>query len=141
MFLLFESPYMTSYLTSIDTFSLSRSVPEIFDFKVFRVRPCFSTLKSHVTSKMFSLFESLYMTVYLTSIDTFSLSRSVPEIFDFKDFRVRPCFSTLKGHVTSNFFSLFESLYMTSYLTSIDTFSLSRSVPEIFDFKEFRVRP
>ena len=31
-------------------------------------------------------------------------------------------------------FSPFESLYMTSYLTTIDTFSLSRTVFEIFDF-------
>ena len=31
----FESPYMTSYLTFIDIFSISRTIPEIFDFKVF----------------------------------------------------------------------------------------------------------
>ena len=30
IFLLFEIPYMTSYLTSIDTFSLYRTVVEIF---------------------------------------------------------------------------------------------------------------
>ena len=36
--------------------------------------------------------------------------------------------------------SPFESLYITSYLTSIDTFSLSGTVLEIFDFKVFRVR-
>ena len=35
----FRSPCMTSYLTSIDIFSLSRTVFEIFDFKVFRVWP------------------------------------------------------------------------------------------------------
>ena len=64
---------MTSYLTSIDTFSVSRTVPEIFDFKFFRVRPWLSTLKGHVTSKIFTLFESPYMTSYLTSIDTFYL--------------------------------------------------------------------
>ena len=90
MFVPFESPYMTSYLTSIDTFSLSRTVPKIFDFKVFRVRLRLSTLKSHVGSKIFLPFENPYMTSYLTSIDTFSLSRTVPEIFDFKVFRVRP---------------------------------------------------
>ena len=33
----FESPYMTSYLTSMDSICLSRTVFEIFDFKVFRV--------------------------------------------------------------------------------------------------------
>ena len=37
IFLPFESPYMTSFLTSIGTFFLSRTVFEIFDFKVFRV--------------------------------------------------------------------------------------------------------
>ena len=137
----FESPYMTSYLTSIDTFSISCTVPEIFDFKIFRVRPCFSTLKSHMRSKIFASFESPYMTSYLTSIDTFSLSCTVPEIFDFKLFRVRLCFSTLKSHMRSKIFASFESPYMTSYLTSIDTFSLSCTVPEIFDFKLFRVRP
>ena len=131
---------MTSYLTSIDTFSLSRTVPEIFDFKVFRVRPWLSTLNGHVRSKMFVPFESPYMTSYLTSIDTFSLSRTFPEIFDFKIFIVRPRLSTLKGHVRSKIFVPFESPYMTSYLISIDTFSLSRTVPEIFDFKVFRVR-
>ena len=140
IFLPFESPYMTSYLSSIDIFSLSHTVPEIFDLKVFRVRSWLSTLKRHVRSKMFVSFESSYMTSYLTSIDTFSLSRTVPEIFDFKMFRVRPRLSTLKGHVRSKIILPFESPCMTSYLTSIDTFSLSRTVPEIFDFKMFRVR-
>ena len=36
---LFESPYMISYLTSIDIFSLSRTVFEIFDLKCFKVWP------------------------------------------------------------------------------------------------------
>ena len=132
---LFEWPYMTSYLTSIDTFSLFLTVPEIFDFKMFRVRRWLSNLESHVRSKMCVPFESSYMTSYLTSIDTFSLSRTVPEIFDFKVFRVRPLLSTLEGHVRSKIFSPIESAYMTSYLTSIDTYSLSRTVTKIFDFK------
>ena len=130
MYLPFESPYITSYLTSIDTFYLSRTVPEIFDIKVVRVRLWLSTLKSHVRSNIFSVFESPYMTFCLTSIDTFSLSRTVPETFDFKVFRVWPWLSTLKGHVRSKKFSPFESPYMTSYITSIDTFSLSRTVFE-----------
>ena len=136
-----ESPYMTSYLTSIETFSLSRTVPEIFDFKVFRVRPHFETLECHVWSKICVPFESLYMTFYLTFIEIFSLSRTVPEIFNLKVFRVRPGFSTIKGHVRSKISASFECSYITSYLTSIETFSLSRTVPEIFDFKVFRVRP
>ena len=137
----FESPYMTSYLTSIDTFSLYRTVFEIFDFKVFRVWPWPLTFRGHRRSKLFSSFESPYMTSYLTSIDTFSLSRTVFEIFDFKVFRVWPWPLTFRGHQRSKIFSPFESPYMTSYLTSIDTFSLSRTVFEIFDFKVFRVWP
>ena len=137
----FESPYMTSYLTSIDTFSQSRTVFKIFDSNVFSVWSLPLTFKGHLRSKIFMPFESPYMTSYLTSIDTFSLSRTVFEIFDFKVFRVWPWPLTFKGHLRSNIFIPFESQYMTSYLTSIDTFSLSRTVFEIFDFKVFRVWP
>ena len=139
VFIPFESPYMTSYLTSIDT--LSRTVFEIYDFKLFRVWPWPLTSKGHLRSKVFIPFESPYMTSYLTSIDTFSLSRTVFEIYDFKLFRVWPWTLTSKGHLRSKCFLSFESPYMTSYLTSIDTFSLSRTVFEIFDFKLFRVWP
>ena len=135
----FESPYMTSYLTSIDTFSLSRNVFEIFDFKVFRVWPWPLTFRGDPRSKICSPFQSAYMTSYLTSIDTFSLSRTVFELFDFKVFRVWPWPLTFRGHLRSNIFSPFESPYMTSYSTPIDIFSLSRTVFEIFDFKGFRV--
>ena len=141
IFILLESPYLTSYLTFIDTFSLSRTVFEIFDFKVFRVWPWPLTSKGHLRSKIFIPFESVYMTSCLTSIDTFSLSRTVFEIFDFKVFRVWPWPLTSKGHLRSKIFIPFESVYMTSCLTSIDTFSLSRTVFEIFDFKLFRVWP
>ena len=137
----FESPYMTSYLTSIDTFSLSRTVSEIFDIKVFRVWPWPLTFRGHLRSKIFSSFESPYMTSYLTSIDTFSLSRTVFEIFNFKVFRVWPWPLTFRGHLRSKIFSPFESPYPISYLTSIETFSLSRTVFEIFDLKIFRVWP
>ena len=133
--------HITSYLTSIDTCSLSRTVYEIFDFKVFRVWPRPLTFRSHPRSKIFPPFESPYMTSYLTSIDTFSQSRTVFEIFDFKVFRVWPWPLTFRSHPRSKIFPPFESPYMTSYLTSIDTFSLSRTVFEIFDFKVFRVWP
>ena len=126
---------MTSFLTSIDTFSLSRTVFEIFDFKHFRVWPWPLTSKCHPRSKIFIPFESPYMTSYLTSIDTFSLSRTVFEIFDFKLFRVWPWPLTSKGHLGSKFFIPFESPYMTSCLTSIDTISLSRTVLEIMPVK------
>ena len=137
----FESPYMTSYLTSIDTFSLSRNVFEIFDFKVFRVWPWPLTFRGHLRSNIFSPFECPYKPSCLTSIGTFSLSRTVFEIFDFKVFRVWTWPLTFRGHLRSNIFSPFEGPYLTSYLTHIDTFSLSRTVFEIFDFKVFRVWP
>ena len=132
---------MTSYLTSIDTFSLSPTVFEIFDFKIFRVWPWPLTSKGHLEWKIFAPFESPYMTSYLTPIDTLSLSRTVFEIFDFKVFMIWPWLLTFRGHQRSKIISPFESLYMTSYLTSIDTFSLSPTVFEIFDFEIFRVWP
>ena len=137
----FERPYMTSYLTSMCTISLSRTVLEIFDFKVFRVWPWPLSPKGHLGSKKFMPFEKPYMTSYLTSMDTISLSRTVFEIFDFKVFRVWPWPLTPKGHLGSKIFILFERPYMTSYLTSMGTISLSRTVFEIFDFKVFRVWP
>ena len=140
-FIPFESPYMTPYSTSMDTISRSRTVLELFDFKVFRVWPWPLTPKSHLGSKKFIPFESSYMTFYLTSMNTISLSGNVFEIFDFKVFRVWPWPSTPKGHLGSKKFILFESPYMTSYLTSMDTISLSRTVLDIFDFKVFRVWP
>ena len=132
---------MTSYLTSIDTFPLSRTVFEIFDFKVFRVWPWPLTFRGHQRSKIFPPFESRYMTPYLTPMDTFSLSRTVFEIFDIKVFRVWPWPLTFMGHQSSKILPPFESPYMTSYPTSMDIFSLSRTVFEIFDFKVFRVWP
>ena len=141
IFFPFESPYMTYYLTSIDTFSLSCTIFEIFDIKDFRVWPWPLTFKGHLRPKIFLPFDSPYMTSYLTSMDTFSLSCTVFEIFDFKVFGVWPWPLTFKGHLRSKIFFPFESPYMTSYLTSMDTFSLSRTVFEIFDFKVFGVWP
>ena len=136
----FESPCMITYLTSIDTFFLSRTFFEIFDFKVFWVWLWPLTFRGHLGSKIFSSFESPYMTSYLTSIDTFFLSRTVFEIFDFKVCRVWPWPLTFEGHLGSKIFPLFESSYMTSYLTSIDTFSLSRTVFEKIRVKIFSVK-
>ena len=135
----FESPYMTSYLTSIDT--LSRTVFEIFDFELFMVWPRPLTYRGHLRSNFLIPFESPYMTFYLTSIDTFSLSRTVFEIFDFKVVRIWPWLLTFKGHMTSNFLIPFECPYMTFYLTPVDTFSVFRTVFELFYFKLFMVWP
>ena len=88
----------------MDTISLSRTVLVIFDFKVFRVWPWPLTPKCHLGSKKFIPFESPYMTSYLTSMDTISLSCTVLEIFDFKVFRVWPWPLTPKCHPGSNNF-------------------------------------
>ena len=137
----FERPYMTSYLTYMDSISLSRTVFKIFDFKVFRVWPWPLTPKSHLGSNKVIPFERPYMTSYLTSMDTISLSHTDLEIFDFKVFRVWPWPLTPKGHLGSKKIIRFERPYMTSYLISMDTISLSRTVFEIFDSKVFRVWP
>ena len=132
---------MTSYLTSMGNISLSRTVFEIFDVKVFRVWPWPLTPKGHLGSKNFIPFERPYMTSYLTSMDNISLSRTVFEIFDFEVFRVWPWPLTPKGHLGSKIFIPFESPSMTSYLTSMDNISLYRTIFELFDFKVFRVWP
>ena len=59
------------------------------------------------------------------------------EIFNFKVFWVWPWPLTPKGHLGSKKFLLFERPCMTSYLTSMDTISLSRTVSEIFEFQGF----
>ena len=131
---------MTSYLTSIDTFSLSRTVFEIFDFKAFRIWPWPLTFRDHLGSEIFSPFEIPYMTSYPTSIDTFSLSRTVFEIFDFNVFRVWSWPLTFRGHLGSEIFPPLESYNMTSYLTSMYIFSLSRTVFEKIRVKIFKVK-
>ena len=60
-FIPFERPYVTSYLTSMDTISLSRTVFEIFDFKVFRVWPWPSTPKGHLgVEKFYTIRKAIY---------------------------------------------------------------------------------
>ena len=135
----FESPYMTSYLTSFDTFSLSRTVFEIFHYKIFGVWPWPLNFRGHLRSKIFPPFESTHTTFYSTSIDNLSSSRAVFEFFEFKILGVRPWPLTIKDHLGWNEFSSFESPYLTSYLTPFDTFSLSSTVFEIFDIKVFGV--
>ena len=71
---------------------------------------------------------------------TISLSHTVFEIFDFTVFRVWPWPLTPQDHLGSKFFTPFESPYMTSYLTSIDHISLSRSVLEIMPVKILKAK-
>ena len=78
----FESLYTTSYLTAIDTFSLSRTVLRYstskfsgFDLYLYR---------SPEVKNIFTIRKPIHDLLYLTFIDTFSLSRTVFEIFDLK---------------------------------------------------------
>ena len=144
---------MTSYLTSMDTISLSRTVFEIFDFKVFRVWPwpfprwplgvegrgqTLKTLKSNISKTVRD--REMLSVDFLFDFYGHHLSISyVSEIFDFKVFRVWPW--PLKIIWGQKIYIPFKSSYMTSYLTSTDNISLSRTVFEIFDFKVFRVWP
>ena len=73
------------------------------------------------------------MTSYLTSIDTFSLSRIVVEIYsdDLEDFEGWPLDVIWgKKNILTN-----QKLIHEFLSTSIDTFSLSCTISEIFDFK------
>ena len=119
---LLECSYMTSYPTSIDTFSLSRTVFEIFDFII-----CGFDLEHWILEvtrgKIFSLFEGTYTASYLVSIDNFSPSHTVFEIFDFKNFGVWPWPLICDVHMSWVTFSLFKDSHMTSYLTPFDIFS------------------
>ena len=94
---------MTSYLTSMDNISLSRTVFEFFDFKVFRVWPWPLTSEGHLGSEKFIPFDSQYMPPYLTSMGTTSLSRTVFDIFDFNVSRVWPWPLTPESHPGSKF--------------------------------------
>ena len=67
------------------------------------------------------------------------LSRTVFKIFDFKVFRVWPSPLTSKGHLGSTKLLQFERPYMTSYSTSMDTISLSRTVFDIYIYRYIRL--
>jgi len=80
----FESPYMTSYLISIDTFSLSRTVFEIFDFKVFRVWPWPLTFGGHLRSKIIStIWKPIYDFLFKSHWHFLSIS------YRFRDIRLQ----------------------------------------------------
>ena len=139
MFSAIGSPYTFSHLVSTDSFSLFRTVFEIFEFEVFGVWLWPLTFLGQLRSKIFSPFDSSSTTPSQTSLEAFSLSLAVFEIFDFKIFEVWPWPSTFSGYLRSNVFSALESSYMTSFLTSIGTSPLSPTVFKIFDFKVYRV--
>ena len=118
---------MTSYLTSIDTMLLSI----LYRFQVIRLQNfqgltlTFDLRRSSGVEKII-LFESSYMTSYLTSIDTMHLSIlyrfRVIRLQNFQDLTLT--FDLRRSSGVEKII-LFESSYMTSYLTSIDTTELS----------------
>ena len=143
------------YSTQVNYFILEKNTFEIktmncltskfwefeFDLRPSEVnsgQPYFCCLKAHIIISDLISIDIFYLDVFLrhltskSSIDTCSLSRTVFDIFDFKVFRVWPWLLTFRGYLGS-FFSLYDSPYMISYLTS----SLSHTVSEIFDFKDY----
>ena len=104
----------------ISTIDWNKSVPQFLG-----VWPWPLTFTDHLRSKLFSPFESLYMTSYLTSIDNFSLSHTVFEIFDFKVFKVWPW--PLEVTWGQKFFQHSKAQTWNYYLSSIDFHSPSPS--------------
>ena len=97
----FERPYMTSYLTSMDIISLSRTVFEIFDFKVFRVWPWPLTPKDHLGSKTnYVIRKAIYDFLFDLYGHHLSISYSFRDIRHWS-FRVWPWPLTPKGHLGS----------------------------------------
>ena len=109
----------------------------IFDFEVFRVWPLPLTSEDHLGSKkLYHTKAHIWISIWLlltTSLYLVLFSRKL------RKFRV--CFWPLtpKDHLGLTNLTPFESQYMASYLTSMDTISQSRTVFEIFDFKVFKV--
>ena len=128
IYLSFESPYKSFYYCYLVSFTVH------FDFDAIHVWPWRLTFRGHLRSKIFLSIE--------TSIDFFSLSRTVFEIvFYFKRF---PWFDLnlwpLEDTRGLTFFchSKSHTSYMT-YIHSIDTFFLSRTVFEIIRVKRLKV--
>ena len=136
----FESLYLTSHLSSIDIFPPYRTVLKMIDFKALRVWPWPLTSKSHLRSK-YVCYSKAHTSLAIWLLLTFNLVQFLRYLVSkFSRFNW-PWSLTSKDHLGSEIFSPFERPYMTSYLTSSATFSLSRTVFEIFDFKVFRVWP
>ena len=119
---------MTSHLTSMDAISLSRTVFEIFDFEVFRVWPWPLTpkviwgrknlhhSKGHIWLPIWLLWTP---SLYLIPFWRYSTSTFLEFDLDLWPLEV---IWVIWGQ--SNFIT-FEKPYMTSYLTYMDTISLS----------------
>ena len=90
----------------------------------------FCGLKAYIIISNLTTIDTFYFELFLirstskSSIDTFPLSRTVFEIFDFKVFRVWPWPLTFRGFLRSKLFSSFESPYRISYLKLLLTLPL-----------------
>ena len=100
---------------------------ELFDFSNLRVRIWASTIRP----SKFNSGQNYFSCSKAHIIISYSM-------FDFNVFRVWPL--TSESHLGLKNIT-FESQYMISCLTSMDTISLSCTVFELFHFKVFRVRP
>ena len=101
--------------SSTDNFSRFRTVFEIFDFKVLRVRPWTLTFRGYLRSNLFSPFDGPYMISYLTSIDISSLFHTVKNM------------SIIRNPAHDFLFKFHWNCFSISYRF------------EIFDFKIFMV--
>ena len=75
-----ESPLVVSYLTSIGSNVVSRTIFDIFDAKIMRPRS--RTVHGHTRSKVVVQIDSLCVVSYSTSIDPIVVHVTVFEIFD-----------------------------------------------------------
>ena len=130
---IYDSLFTTTFLCSLNPIHLT-SIP--------RPYTVISLLPSHHCSSQTSQYLSVSscFPIWLLWTHQLSISYRYRDIW-LRVFRVWPWPLTSKGHLGSKFVIPFESQYMTSYLTSLDTISLSRTVFEILDFKVCRVWP
>ena len=104
----------TLYSANLDTFYLVYRFLRYLTstFQGFDLDLWLLTFRCHLRSKRFLLFESLYKTFYLTSIDTFSLSRTVFEIFDVDVFGIWPLPLIFKrSHEVKNIFTIQKAIH------------------------------
>ena len=133
----FDSPYMTSYWSSIVTDRLPWTVFEILSLQCNRIMTL--TSHGHVTSSVTWPFDSAYMISYRCSIGTDTLSPTDFEILKFKCIEVTSL--TFLGHVTStsSITWLFDSPEMTFCRCSIDIDPLSWTIFEILSLHCIRI--
>ena len=139
----FESPYMTSYLISMDNISLSVYLVPFssystskflgFDLDFWPLNVIWGKTSLYYSKANICLPIWLLWTPRLYLVPNF-------DIFDFNVFRVWPWPLNPSSHLGSKYYKPFESPYTTSYLNSMDTISLSCTVLEIMLVKIFKAQ-